>query len=377
MVEYMRRVGKFGFRIDSQYQSLLESFLDATTDSVRLVRASKASREILHEYDMDEMEDLRSAVQASELLRVIPYPRQTDHSAHTLYLYLLGIYLFFACAPLRARIAEFLNEEDKSPTLVARFLFQWAFASLLHDIGYIFHGRSKNELRAVDRMFRPSTITRLMGLGHESLKQAVNKLRVIGTFGEPGHNRGKSRYHKRIMTLELHTLMTKLLPPTRGIRLVEVAVEEASVQVQLMAIAPTASCPDCTMPSSSIHRRYQRRLADLPWGSRAIHIQADRTEVRVPTYRLPAPQLHRAPAGPRRHVRAPNPPAHHGSAGDRPRPRRTGGCPARGPPAAADQCVHPPPARASGPYTTYPSPAGHWGRRVGLATGPSLWHHPG
>jgi transposase len=56
-------------------------------------------------------------------------------------------------------------------------------------------------------------------------------------------------------------------------RLMEVAVEDASVQVQLMAVAPTASCPDCTMPSSSIHSRYQRRLADLPWGSLAIHIQ--------------------------------------------------------------------------------------------------------
>jgi transposase len=53
----------------------------------------------------------------------------------------------------------------------------------------------------------------------------------------------------------------------------EVAVEDASVQVQLMAVAPTASCPDCTMPSSSIHSRYQRRLADLPWGSLAIHIR--------------------------------------------------------------------------------------------------------
>lgn len=75
------------------------------------------------------------------------------------------------------------------------------------------------------------------------------------------------------MTLELHALMTKLLPPTRGIRLIEVAIEDASVQIQLVAIAPTAACPDCTMPSSSIHSRYQRRLADLPWGSCAIHIQ--------------------------------------------------------------------------------------------------------
>jgi hypothetical protein len=159
----------------TDHRSLIESFLDATTDSVRLVRASKASRKVLAKYQLDELEDLRSSVQASELLRVIPYSRQTDHSAHTLYLYLLGIYLFFACAPLRAGIAKFLNEKDKSPELVARFLFQWVYASLLHDIGYIFQGRSKNEIRAVDRMFRPSTITRLMGPCSDHLKRAVSR----------------------------------------------------------------------------------------------------------------------------------------------------------------------------------------------------------
>ena len=88
-----------------KYRESIEAFLGATTDSVRLVRASQVSRHILSEYDMAELEDLRSTVQASELLRVIPYARQTDHSAHTLYLYLLGIYLFFSCKTLRSGIA--------------------------------------------------------------------------------------------------------------------------------------------------------------------------------------------------------------------------------------------------------------------------------
>jgi hypothetical protein len=30
---------------------------------------------------------------------------------------------------------------------------------------------------------------------------------------------------------------------------------------------------DCAVPSSSVHSRYQRRLTDLPWGTRAVHIQ--------------------------------------------------------------------------------------------------------
>ena len=158
-----------------RHKAAIESFLSATTDSVRLVRASKASSHILAEFDMSELEQLRATVQASELLRVIPYSRQTDHSAHTLYLFLLGIYLFFACRPLRAGIATFLKETKDPGPLISRFLFQWAFVSLLHDIGYVFQGRSKNEIRAGDRYFRAATITSLMGNASTYLKRAVRK----------------------------------------------------------------------------------------------------------------------------------------------------------------------------------------------------------
>jgi transposase len=75
------------------------------------------------------------------------------------------------------------------------------------------------------------------------------------------------------MSIELQTLITALLPPTRGIRLTEVTVQDASVQLQLTASAPTACCPDCAVPSSSIHSRYPRRLADLPWGALAVRLQ--------------------------------------------------------------------------------------------------------
>jgi transposase len=76
-----------------------------------------------------------------------------------------------------------------------------------------------------------------------------------------------------MMSHELQTLMSERCPPTGGIRLTEVIVEDQSVQVQLTAIAPTALCPDCATPSSSVHRHYQRRLADLPWGALAVRLQ--------------------------------------------------------------------------------------------------------
>jgi transposase len=53
----------------------------------------------------------------------------------------------------------------------------------------------------------------------------------------------------------------------------EVSVEDESVQLQLTATAPTAACPRCAVPSSSVHSCYQRRLIDLPWGMRAVRIQ--------------------------------------------------------------------------------------------------------
>src|SRR5262245_12261534 len=75
------------------------------------------------------------------------------------------------------------------------------------------------------------------------------------------------------MPRKLQTLICALLPATRGIRLIAVDVEEASVRLRLTATEPTAACPGCAVPSSCVHSRYQRRLTDLPWGARAVRIQ--------------------------------------------------------------------------------------------------------
>jgi len=60
--------------------------------------------------------------------------------------------------------------------------------------------------------------------------------------------------------------MTELLPSTRGLRLPEVTVEQASVRLQLTATAATACRPCCATPSSAVHGRYQHLLTDLHWG---------------------------------------------------------------------------------------------------------------
>jgi transposase len=45
------------------------------------------------------------------------------------------------------------------------------------------------------------------------------------------------------------------------------------VRLRLTTTASTAACPDCAVSSSSMHSRYQRRLADLPWGTWTVWIQ--------------------------------------------------------------------------------------------------------
>ena len=74
------------------------------------------------------------------------------------------------------------------------------------------------------------------------------------------------------MPVKLRPLISALLPPTRGIRLLEVSVEDKWVRLQLTVRAPTAACPRCAASSSSVHRRSQRHLTDLPWGTRAVRI---------------------------------------------------------------------------------------------------------
>jgi transposase len=72
---------------------------------------------------------------------------------------------------------------------------------------------------------------------------------------------------------KLQTFVTPLLPPTRAVRLTKVTMETDDVLLQLRTTGPTACCPRCAVPSSSVHSRYQRHLTDLPWGTRSVRLQ--------------------------------------------------------------------------------------------------------
>jgi hypothetical protein len=74
------------------------------------------------------------------------------------------------------------------------------------------------------------------------------------------------------MTHELHRVITTLLPSTSTVHLTALTIEQASVVLQLTATAPTAACPRCTVPSSSVHSRYGRHVTDLPWGALDVRL---------------------------------------------------------------------------------------------------------
>jgi transposase len=75
------------------------------------------------------------------------------------------------------------------------------------------------------------------------------------------------------MSHELQAFVATLLSPTSDVRLAKITVEQDTVRLQLTATAPHACCPYCTVPSSSVHSRYQRHLTDLPWGVRPVRIR--------------------------------------------------------------------------------------------------------
>jgi zinc-finger of transposase IS204/IS1001/IS1096/IS1165 len=67
-------------------------------------------------------------------------------------------------------------------------------------------------------------------------------------------------------------LLTALFPSTCPVQLKAVTVEQETRHLRLTTTAPTACCPLCAALSSAVHSRYQRHLADLPWGPLAVRL---------------------------------------------------------------------------------------------------------
>lgn len=81
------------------------------------------------------------------------------------------------------------------------------------------------------------------------------------------------------MTHRSHRFPTELLPALSRLRLVQTELTDQTLTVHLRTTPTTAPCPCCQQPSSAVHSRYTRTVADLPWGGTAVQFV-----LHVPTF---------------------------------------------------------------------------------------------
>lgn len=73
-------------------------------------------------------------------------------------------------------------------------------------------------------------------------------------------------------TDHLEELVMRLMPACLPLRLQELVVTAGEVTLMLVSGQSAACCPLCAEPSTRVHSRYTRTLADLPWGPLRVHL---------------------------------------------------------------------------------------------------------
>jgi transposase len=66
--------------------------------------------------------------------------------------------------------------------------------------------------------------------------------------------------------------VTPFLPLPDGMRISQVQITERGLVVFVVSTGSTSCCPLCTLPSSSIHSTYHRRVRDVPCGGRTVQL---------------------------------------------------------------------------------------------------------
>ena len=161
----------------------------ARTDVRRLERAQRVARKILHVNDFADIMELRDIVAQQELRRLIDYAKQKDHTAHTTYLYLLGIWFFDHVTDVHDAIVK-ASGATTEESACQWFLFQWLFASLVHDIVYAFYDLSEDtriDRERIDGIYSWEWLVRLLGpeqkqgtvLGRQVQVNNLDKLRRV------------------------------------------------------------------------------------------------------------------------------------------------------------------------------------------------------
>jgi len=172
---------------------ILNNLFTTRSEIHRVQISEDLAEKILSLTDFLDLIPLRSEIATFEIKRLISYKKQTDHTVHTVYLFLLGILIYDNLPDIRTMLDEHINSSKP----VKMFIFQWTFASLLHDVGYLFyeyHG-SKNIFNDMFEFeFIQDYAGELTPLSRTSLQEIISKF-----FNQYPNN----NIHEAATTLEL------------------------------------------------------------------------------------------------------------------------------------------------------------------------------
>src|SRR5438067_4563195 len=127
------------------HANTLKDVLVSQTDEDRAYFAESLSDTILRITDLKDAIWFRKGVLRKETLGLTNSARHRDHSVHTLHNYLLGWYFFVHGKTIRDEFTSAFKGRGFSYTNAYGFSLAfgelWCFASLLHDVGYLFEGQ--------------------------------------------------------------------------------------------------------------------------------------------------------------------------------------------------------------------------------------------
>ena len=143
LMEYFESLQNFPQYFPRDQLPLMQKFLFSTNDESRLKYALEVSRIILKITDFDDAQYFRESLLRREITGKIRYTNQRDHTSHTLYNYLLGIYIHDKSKYFKDSFNNYIKVKHGS-NIGSQFISIWPFVSVLHDIGYIFEGSVKS-----------------------------------------------------------------------------------------------------------------------------------------------------------------------------------------------------------------------------------------
>jgi len=115
----------------------VERLFQVRSDLKRIAEAEKVAWSILEMMEYQEIAQLRRTLATIEAKETVVTEKKTDHATRTVYMFLLGVFLYDNVPEIKAQIDHTIESNKKEKM----FLFRWTFASLLRDVGYLYDGQ--------------------------------------------------------------------------------------------------------------------------------------------------------------------------------------------------------------------------------------------